>query len=302
MSQEILVIWNPNASQSAAAAELRTLLDYRDDVRLEEPASEEESRQLLADACHQVACVVAAGGDGTVHGVINMLHQQQCRTPLGIIPLGTANDLCRTLAIPFDPRDAFDAIERQVVRNLDLVRLTSGPRTEVFANIATGGNSERVQEELTPELKQSWGPFAYLRGAFEVVRDLQAYDLKIAFDDEPEETVRAWSIIIANGRTGGATPVAPKANPEDGLLDVVIVLEGTAADFASTAAEFFIGDYLEHENVVYRQATKLTLETDPPLNLSADGEAFETQPFKCELLPGALPVIVGAEYRASGAV
>lgn len=293
---ELLVIWNAQASGAAAAVELRQLLQWREDIRFEEPADQEQSAQLLADACHNVAGVVAAGGDGTVHNVINLLHQQQCRTPLGIIPLGTANDLSRTLAIPLDPRDAFDVIERMVVHCIDLVRLRSGDQTHVFANIATGGNSERVQEQLTPEVKQAWGPLAYLRGAFDVVRDLQAYDLHVTFDDEAPQQHRAWSVILANGRTGGATPVAPRANPQDGLLDVIVVLEGTAVDLASAAAEFFMGDYLQHERVVYRQAKKVSLRTDPPLALSADGEKFTAQPFECQVLRGALPVIVGPEY------
>lgn len=294
----MLVIWNAQASSAAGAVELRQLLRARADVRFEEPANAEETARILDEACHEAACIVAAGGDGTVHGVINLLHRRQCRTPLGIIPLGTANDLSRTLAIPRDPRDAFDVIERGDVRHIDLALLRSGEREEVFANIATGGNSERIQELLTPQVKQAWGPLAYLRGALEVVRDLQTYDVRITLDDQSEQRHRAWSIIIANARSGGATAVAPRANPEDGLLEVILVLEGTAVDFATVATEYFIGDYLEHERVVYCRTRRLTLETDPPLALSADGERFETQPFHCEVLPAALPVIVGPDYQA----
>src|SRR5205085_1389076 len=94
----------------------------------------------------------------------------------------------------------------------------------------------------------------------------------------------------------GGFVIAPAANPEDGLLDVVVVRSGAAIDLSIVAARLVEGDYVEDENVVHRRARRVEVESDPPLPVSIDGEQSEGSRFVFEAVPRALRVVVGPDY------
>jgi diacylglycerol kinase (ATP) len=151
---------------------------------------------------------------------------------------------------------------------------------------------------VTEEVKATWGPFCYLRGAIEKLGDLQGYDALIRFDDGPEQQFDIWNVLIANGRTVGVgIAVAPLANPEDGLLDVILIPNSTLLDAAAMTAELIAGDYLSHEGVVFQRARRVAFRATPHTDLAVDGEILSGEAYEIEVFPQALPVIVGPDYR-----
>jgi diacylglycerol kinase (ATP) len=245
--------------------------------------------------------VVAAGGDGTINSVINGLYSDPESPPLAILPLGTGNDLCRSLSIPLDPALAFEMLEHGRVRRIDLVKATWKNGRRIFANAASGGNSNRVTESMTEELKKTWGAWAYVRGALEVLIDLKAFALELQLDDGPIERYTGWNYIVANGRTvAGGINVAPRAEMEDGLLDVIIIQDASPLNLATMVAEFLLGDYLQDERVIFRRASLVRVKTDPISKLNMDGELVENRCTTFTILPKALKVLVGTDYRWEG--
>jgi diacylglycerol kinase family enzyme len=87
-------------------------------------------------------------------------------------------------------------------------------------------------------------------------------------------------------------PAAPRASINDGLLDVIIVLDGTPLDTTRLAAEFFLGDYLEDERVIYKTARRVCVQSDPEISFVADGETITGQPYTFTVKPHALCVAV----------
>ncbi|PSQ69092.1 MAG: hypothetical protein BRD29_02330, partial [Bacteroidetes bacterium QH_2_67_10] len=167
-------------------------------------------------------------------------------------------------------------------------------------NAAAGGFSGEVDEEVTTELKKTWGPLAYLVGAARAVPDLHEYDTHVSFDDEAPEAIDALNVIVANGRTiGGGKRVAPGANPCDGLLDVVIVKWGRMVDFATVGARLVAGTWLQSPYVRHHRVRKVRVASDPGMWFNVDGELQTKEPLTFEVLPGALPVVVGPA-RLSG--
>lgn len=298
MKDDTLVIWNSNAGSVARAGELRQLLERKPSVELYEPTSASDARQKV-ELATQSGCklVISAGGDGTVNSVINGLSGAPRDVVLGVLPVGTANDWCASLAIPNDLAAAWRLLEQRKVHAIDVVELQTQLQSTRFANIATGGNSHRVTEQITAEMKQTWGALCYIRGAFNILNDLAAYRVGISFDQRPPEFFDAWNLIIANGRTSaGRVEVAPRARLNDGLLDVVIIQAGTMIDLANLSARYLFSDYIESEQVIYRQAREVTLSSEPPLVFSLDGDLINEQPVSFRCLPGQLNVIVGAEF------
>ena len=166
--------------------------------------------------------IVAAGGDGTLNEVVNGIAPWADRIEIGLVPLGTGNDFARTLALPNSIDDCLDILRMGQTRAIDLVRVTSD-QIRYFVNVSAGGFSGTVNEKLTPEIKQTWGPLAYLRSAAEALPELRAYRTTVVLDEEPPLVVDLYNAIVANGRfVAGGTEVAPEAAVDDGLLDLVL--------------------------------------------------------------------------------
>ena len=254
-------------------------------------AAEEWSEGLL----------VVAGGDGTINDVVNGLGRAGFPegVTLGILPAGTGNDLAATLCIPEDPDLAKDVILQNRGRWLDVARVRSdGIGERFFINVATGGLGAEISYANDEELKRRWGKLSYLRASLEVARTFDVRELMLYIDGE-ERQVEAVNVAVGNCRyTGGGWPATPKANPEDGLLDVVIIENLGVTDLLNlTPAVLAESDYLDSDGVLFVRAKEIRVDTQPPgLEFTVDGEVIGNEPAQFSVLPRALKVIVGPEY------
>src|ERR671914_668468 len=245
--------------------------------------------------------LIVAGGDGTINDVVNGLGRAGFPegVTLGILPAGTGNDLAATLCIPEDPDLAKDVILQNRGRWLDVARVRSdGIGERFFINVATGGLGAEISDANDEELKRRWGKLSYLRASLEGAKDFDVRDLTLYLDGE-ERRVKAVNIAVGNCRyTGGGWPATPKANPEDGLLDVVVIEALGVADLLELApAALSESDYLDSDGVLFVRAKEIRVETQPPgLEFTADGEIIGNEPARFSILPQALNVLVGPEY------
>jgi diacylglycerol kinase (ATP) len=293
------IILNPRAGAAEQTEGLREALLQRHDITLYETTRAGQAVALASDALRAgYELIVAAGGDGTINEVVNGLASDFAQATLGLIPLGTGNDLSRTLEIPADPLAALNLAMTGEPRRLDVMKAETIDRMTYGINVAAGGFSGQVDEVLSEELKATWGPLAYLLGAVRVVPDLTGYETALAWEDGPVERLEVLNIIVANGRTvAGGFQVASVANPEDGFLDVVIVRYGGVLDLADVAARLLTGNYLESDQVVHRRTRRVQIASHPGMWFNVDGELFTKQPLTFTVLPQALRVVVGQEYK-----
>ncbi|EYF05822.1 Transcription regulator [Chondromyces apiculatus DSM 436] len=288
------IIANPSSGTAAAKLDrVRELTANRPDIEVKVTTEPGHARALAMEAAAQgVDRVVAAGGDGTIHEVVQGLAVVQDRPMLGILPLGTGNDLARTLGISADPAEALAVLDHGVPRPLDLMKVEMGGKTYYGVNVSAGGFSGQVNEVLTGDMKSTWGPLAYVRGAMTVLPDLTAYRTSLAWDDGEFEQIDALNVVVANGRTcAGGVRVAPEADPADGLLDVVVVRYGSLLDLAGVATRLLAGDYLGSDDVSLRRVRKVRITSEPGMWFNIDGELIGNEPISFEAMPGALTVI-----------
>ncbi|WP_119069611.1 diacylglycerol/lipid kinase family protein [Rubrobacter indicoceani] len=247
--------------------------------------------------------LIVIGGDGTVNEVVNGLGQAGFPedVTLAILPTGTGNDLAATLAVPEDPDLAEDAIRKGRVRKLDAARVRSeGKKEKFFINVATGGFGAAASGENDESMKSTWGKLSYLRATLEAARKFDARDTLLTLDGE-ERRIQAVNIVVGNCRyAGGGWLAAPVANPEDGLLDVVVIEPlGMKSMLGLAPAAFAEYDYLGTEGVFHARARSIRVYTEPEgLEFTADGEVIGDEPARFDIVPGALKVIVGDEYIA----
>jgi diacylglycerol kinase (ATP) len=298
------IIYNPSAGSADAdtLAELVRRIERRPETELAATRASGDAENIARESLargHEL--IVAAGGDGTVHEVVNGI--MRGRAPnrdgvtLGVIPLGTGNDLPRTLAIPEDPLEALALLETGTRRRIDLMKVTYNRRRRFGHNVAAGGFTGQVDEVMTDEMKRTWGPLAYIRGAIKVLPDLTHYRTTIRIDGKAAKVVSAMNIIVANGRTaGGGLVVAPGANPEDGLLDVVIVHSGSLAQLTGVAARLLAGDYTNSEIVMHERARRVEVQSHPAIWFNVDGELLTNERIVFSVVPQAINVIIGPGY------
>ena len=245
--------------------------------------------------------LLVAGGDGTINDVVNGLGRAGFSegVTLGILPAGTGNDLAATLAIPDVPELAEDVIRQKRERRLDVARVRSeGIGERFFINVATGGLGAEISDANDEELKKRWGKLSYLRASLEIARNFEVRELSLYLDGE-ERRVRAVNIAVGNCRyTGGGWPATPKANPEDGLLDVVVIETLGAGELFDLAPAILAeSSYLDKEGVLFERAKEIRVETQPQsLEFTVDGEVIGNEPAEFSVLPQTLKVIVGPDY------
>jgi diacylglycerol kinase (ATP) len=245
--------------------------------------------------------LIVVGGDGTISEVVNGLGRAgfPAGLTLAILPAGTGNDFVATLAVPEDPAEAAALLRQNRVRTLDVVRVRSeGIGEQFFINVATGGMGAEVSGAADAQMKKRWGKLTYLRASLEVAREYEAKEITLTLDGA-ERKLRAVNLAIGNCRyAGSGWLAAPRANPEDGLLDLVVIEDVGVQEVLKLApAVLAASDYLDKAGVFFARAKEIRVESSPgSLEFTVDGEVIGDEPAVFAVIPQALKVVVGPGY------
>ncbi|HTJ21898.1 MAG TPA: YegS/Rv2252/BmrU family lipid kinase [Gemmatimonadaceae bacterium] len=231
-----------------------------------------DAAALAATAARRgVDVVAAAGGDGTVNEVVNGLDGYD--VPLGIIPVGTANDFARQVGIPADADHAMDVILQRKPKRLDTASL-NGRR---FLNVSTGGVGAEATAETPAEVKESLGALAYAISGMRKLADFRAQHARFVGDEFEYDGEFLMFAVGITRSTGGGTLVTPMASATDGLLDLCIVERMSRGDFARTVLRVKRGEHIGHEGVHYVQLKAVRIEAEEPMAVNVDGEMSNGQ-------------------------
>ena len=151
-----------------------------------------------------------------------------------------------------------------------------------------------VNEKLTPELKRTWGPLAYLRSAAAALPQLRSYRTAVRLGTKETFSVDLYNVVIANGRfAAGGLPIAPNADPSDGLLDIILIPERPGPEITLLVAKIVLGNHLDADAVVFRRAARVSIRSRPGMWFTVDGELIGNDPIVFEVMPRALQFVVG---------
>ena len=287
------IILNPSAGSIGGLDEVTARLRQLPDAEIRLTTRRGSAARFAKTAIKKGQdTIIAAGGDGTLNEVINGIGENFGAAKVGLLPFGTGNDFARSIEMPVDLEAGIEVMRAGHTRAIDLVRVTSD-EVRYFVNVSAGGFSGLVNEKLTPALKKTWGPLAYLRSAAAALPELRAYRTTLALDNSESITMELYNVVVANGRyVAGGRLIAPDASIDDGLLDVVLIPERPASELALVVAQIALGTHLSSAAVVHRRAAKLTVNSKPGMWFNVDGELVGNEPATFEIVPRALRFIV----------
>ncbi len=253
-------------------------------LELVEPAENEESCAAIERLADDVDCVVLGGGDGTMNAAAQAL--VNTKLPLGILPLGTANDLARSLQIPLDPVEAGRLITRAEPKPVDLGWVNG----HYYFNVASVGFSADLAAELTAEAKKRWGTVGYAIAAFQLLRRARPFKVTIEHDGKVEN-VTTMQASVGNGRHyGGGMTVSADATVDDGKLDFYSLEVAHWWRLIALLPALRRGTHGEAADVRAFRTTEIVLKTRKARPVNTDGELATKTPAHFKVIPKAIRV------------
>ncbi len=241
------------------------------------------------------ALVVAVGGDGTLNEVVNGIAGRDVE--LATIPIGTGMDFVRTYGIPTSFEGAVqvarDGRPRTIDAGLVRYRTWGGDSAERwFANVGSVGMSGAVAQRANGMSKALGGKATFFYALTRVFLEWENTEVTVRLDGA-ERRGRMHDVIVANGVWhGGGMMLAPTAQPDDGLFEVVLIGDVSKVDFLSTAPKIYKGKHVNHPKVEVLSSARVEVDATEHLPIEVEGEQVGTTPAAFEVVPGALRVRV----------
>lgn len=291
MKQRALLLVNRHARQGQTKlSEAIACLEKAGFVLMEEPT---DRPQALPDLIRQyrdrVDLVIIGGGDGTLNAALEGLVDTQL--PLGILPLGTANDLARTLGIPTTLSEACQIIADDVLDRID-VGWVNG---KYFFNVASLGLSVQITRKLNKEMKQRWGVLAYGMAAIQVLLQSRPFTVDLRFEGGESTRMKTVQVAVGNGRYyGGGMTVATAAAIDDQRLDVYSLNLKHWWQMLMILPDMRSGNHTSWDFVEHHCCREVEIYTRRPYDINTDGEITTQTPARFRVIPQAVTVLVPA--------
>jgi YegS/Rv2252/BmrU family lipid kinase len=243
--------------------------------------------------------VIAMGGDGTMHEVINGLMQLplEKRPRLGVVPIGSGNDFSHAVGISSKPEEAMRQVLSGTPHKLDIARMTDNHgRSEYWANAVGIGFDAivTINSRKVPVLK---GFGIYLAAVIKTIMlDYENFIITARIDGQ-EWQREVFLLALCNGpREGGGFHVAPGATPDDGWLNYLSMEKMSRLNMFITLPQVMNGTHLHHPRANFGRFKKMELHSNRPLYIHTDGEIFAAPPagvnaLTVEILEGQIEVI-----------
>ncbi len=288
MGQRALLLANRQSrrGQSSLAAAIAHLQALGLTLFEESTADPAALSAMVCDYRDRVDLVIVGGGDGTLNAAAAGL--VETRLPLGILPLGTANDLARTLALPLGLREACQVVAAGHPMPID-VGWVNG---QYFFNVASLGLSVNITQQLSQDMKRRWGVLAYAFTALKVISKSRPFTAEIRSHGEVCR-VKTVQIAVGNGRYyGGGLTVRVDATITDQRLDLYSLEVRHWWQMLPLLPAMRSGTHASWDFVRSQQGQAFEIVTRKPYPINTDGEITTTTPAHFRVLPQAISVMV----------
>ncbi|MBX9934238.1 MAG: lipid kinase [Methylobacterium sp.] len=280
-----LLLVNPKARNGAVPLdEIREAL-RAGGITTFEPPGDPDCTAVIKRYAAECDLVILGGGDGTMNSAAPAL--VETGLPLGILPLGTANDLARSLNLPLEPVAAAQMITTERPRPADLGWVNG----HYYFNVASIGFSAELAGDLTAESKKRWGTLGYAIAAIRVLRRVRPFTVTIEHDGTVEK-VTTIQVSVGNGRHyGGGMTVEETAQVDDGKLDFYSLEVDHWWRLIALLPALRRGTHGRAEDVRAFHTTEIVVRTKRPRPVNTDGELTTHTPAHFKVVPKAVRIV-----------
>jgi len=292
VDRDVALLCNPSAGGGRAARILpraeRALRDLGVRFHTDVTRDLDQARELARRAAQTGEVTVTLSGDGLVGCVVGVLRSFPGAV-LGILPGGRGNDTARGLGIPLEIRAACAVVAGGVERDLDIGDV-EGRSFIGIASLGFDSDANRIANAAPSRL----GRLVYVYGALRALAAWRPARFELRLDGEPL-TSTGYSVAACNSPSyGGGMRLAPDAQLDDGLLDVVLIAAHSKRSFLATLPKVFAGGHVDHPAVRILRARELHVDADRPFAVYADGDPIGATPATIRVVPRAVRVLVPA--------
>jgi YegS/Rv2252/BmrU family lipid kinase len=299
---KVKLILNPNADMGNAwklASDLRPIVEEFGGADWAGTVYPTHATDLAVQAANEgYELVIAAGGDGTVHEVINGLMRvpQEKRPRFGVVPLGSGNDFAHSVGIDVKPSEALRQLFNATPRFIDigLIESDSGRREYWDNTLGIGFDATvTIRSHTLPLLR---GFLMYFTAVIQTIAlNHEAPHMQIKTDEETWEEKNLMFVICNGPREGGGFLVAPDAVNDDGVFHYAAIRKVSRPMMLRLVPEVMNGTHGRFEQIRMGTLRKMELQADAPLRIHLDGEIFagfgtDVSGLKLEVIPGALEI------------
>lgn len=292
MSRRALLVINRKGSSSHANLDAGLKILEEAEIEVSAHFCKQPARipEIIRADHARADMIILGGGDGTLSMALEAVLKSGL--PMGILPMGNANDLARTLEIPTRIAEACAVIAAGAIRRIDIGEVNG----KHFFNVASLGISVDIAKRLTRQAKRRWGVLAYIGAGWEAMNAAPSFNARIACDGEQVE-LRCIQVAVGNGRYyGGGMTVADDATIDDHRLDLYAIERQRWWRLAVVLPALRWGKHRLVDGIHTLHGQTVRIETDRVMPINVDGEVVSETPADFRVLPAALPV-----FAAKGA-
>lgn len=295
MTKAVLIV-NPSSGgelgKEYAALALETIESMYDEVVLKETTKGGDAEEFANTAAKErVEAVFVMGGDGTVNECICGLSEESYRPKLGVIPLGTVNDLGRALGIPLNPEAAIRMLPNASTKELDVGKVNDS----YFIDVIAIGKIPDAVKNVGADQKTRLGSLAYFIEGAKAFNDSQSYLFNLALDDEIIEQESSLVLIALTNSVGGFENMLPHAKIDDGYLHLMVLKGKTLMDKVKLIPKVVSGNAADANETLYRKFKSgeiSLLGEDIQLTSNIDGDEGDKLPLTLQILPRHITIFV----------
>lgn len=293
-----MIIANPSSGKEKSEEYIEKLKSILSETTQEIKVNKTKEKGDAENYAHKAAeedfdTVIAMGGDGTMHEVVNGLRKNDQSTALGIVPLGTVNNFAKALGIPNDPLEAIEVFSDAQIVPIDTGRIND---TYFVSSVSAGPIPETVQH-VDSEMKTTFGPLAYFIQGIKALDQETVYPFTLLFDGKEVKEQYSLMIIALSNSVAGIQNFIPEATIEDGKLYFLGLKETNLHQKLVLVPKLFQNhaDYSDQVDMIPFNKGQIRLDKENDLKTTIDGEVGLSFPAEVEVFPHSLNVLIPAE-------
>lgn len=305
MIKRARIIYNPSSGKELVKRVLPEILHVYEEAGYETSAFQTTPEPLSAQkeaarCCEQgYDLIIAAGGDGTIHEVINGMAEKDYRPTLAIIPAGTTNDYARVLHIPRDDLvEAARLIEKQESVFMDVGKVITEQEQKYFMNIGALGNIVGLTFDVSPQLKTVFGYLAYVIKGAELLPKVRPVPVRVEYEGGYYAGNATLVFVALSNSVGGFENIVPEKVLGDGKFSLIIVKSGSILELMQLATRILTdGTHLESPNVISVETDFVNIDVadESQLMINLDGEYGGDAPVRFENLKHHVEVVANIQ-------